>query len=319
MTGEVDEDALERVLEGSRSSLSPSRDFESQTTDNSLRRELESEVECPVCYNIPRTLPVPCCPAGHITCSRCRSRVVHCPTCRRQLGENTSHLAAAIIDKVNHKCRFWEHGCGYKSLLKDLESHEEICTERTVQCPLPNGCEEIIPLKNFHLHAMRNGCAVAMKPVMKFNLSRGFLSWDGPGHHMGEAFNKSEDLAWSFFHTRRDDNDFFFSAQYYAVEQLFMFYVTVMAGKDVADSYWAVVEVVKGDLSMKYRGPVLALDRLPSGERELMNEEGCFVVHYRGMRNFLVVTEVGENRNKAWSVDFDAKVDILEREEHRQE
>ena len=31
-----------------------------------LESELESVVECPVCYNIPRDLPIPCCPAGGI-------------------------------------------------------------------------------------------------------------------------------------------------------------------------------------------------------------------------------------------------------------
>ena len=65
--------------------------------------DLESVVECPVCLVIPRDLPIPCCPAGHIICRPCRGRVLHCPTCRRQLGDNTSSLAAALIERVKHK------------------------------------------------------------------------------------------------------------------------------------------------------------------------------------------------------------------------
>ena len=34
--------------------------------------DLESVVECPVCLVIPRSLPIPCCPAGHIMCRPCR-------------------------------------------------------------------------------------------------------------------------------------------------------------------------------------------------------------------------------------------------------
>ena len=60
-------------------------------------------MECPVCLTIPRSLPIPCCPAGHILCRSCRARVLHCPTCRRQLEDNTSSLAATLIERVRHR------------------------------------------------------------------------------------------------------------------------------------------------------------------------------------------------------------------------
>ena len=43
---------------------------------------IEKLLECPVCYNIPRDLPIPQCPAGHIICKTCRDPVSMCPTCR---------------------------------------------------------------------------------------------------------------------------------------------------------------------------------------------------------------------------------------------
>ena len=35
---------------------------------STLEEELESSLQCPVCLLIPRTLPVPACPSGHIMC-----------------------------------------------------------------------------------------------------------------------------------------------------------------------------------------------------------------------------------------------------------
>ena len=34
-----------------------------------------------------------------------------------------------------------------RSLLVDLVSHEASCLERTIHCPAPNGCDEVVQLK----------------------------------------------------------------------------------------------------------------------------------------------------------------------------
>lgn len=62
------------------------------------------ELECPVCYNIPREFPIPACPAGHVVCKTCRVKVQKCPTCRMKFtkgGVNT--LAASMIEKIPHR------------------------------------------------------------------------------------------------------------------------------------------------------------------------------------------------------------------------
>lgn len=38
-------------------------------------KDLRESVECPVCFNIPRSPPVPCCKNGHFICQRCKSKV----------------------------------------------------------------------------------------------------------------------------------------------------------------------------------------------------------------------------------------------------
>lgn len=277
-----------------------------------LQVEIESVVECPVCYTIPRHLPIPCCPAGHILCQICRARVLHCPTCRRQLEDNTSSLAAALIEKVKHKCKFWDKGCQHRALLADLLSHEGVCPERTVHCPSPNGCDEVVQLKDFHKHAVRNQCCVDLKRPTKFNLSKGWLRWDGATLRKASEFNLGEDLAWTFFHLEKFESDFFFSAQYFAGEQLFLFYVMVLGGVETAEKYNTHIKLTSKESRVKlsFEGPVLPLDRVPATEEALMYSSCCFTVHYRAMRPLLSVTEVGENRNVSWSVDFLAEVDV---------
>ena len=74
----------------------------------SLMSRIQSQLECPVCFIIPRELPVPSCPSGHIVCRPCKERVRDCcPTCRQPMPPNmTNSLAAALIDEVPLKCKY---------------------------------------------------------------------------------------------------------------------------------------------------------------------------------------------------------------------
>jgi len=277
--------------------------------------DLASVVECPVCLMVPRDLPIPCCTAGHIICQRCRARVLHCPTCRRQLGDNTSSLAAALIERVKHRCKYYEFGCERKDLLSVLVPHEEICSQRTVNCPQPNGCNEPVQMIKFSQHATQNGCSVQMKAERtKFNLSKGWMQWDGLSLRKGEEFDLREDLAWTFFHTSKFSQHFYLSVQYYSLEKLFLFYVMVDSGQEIAEDYRANISISNDDqtVDINFSGPVLAIDRIPKTEKLLLMNPGCWIVHYRAMRNLLSITEVGENRNCCWSVDFSASIDITD-------
>ena len=79
----------------------------------------------------------------------------------------------------------------------------------------------------------------------------------------GEEFNLKEDLAWTFFHFSKFQRQFYLSAQYYANEQLFLFYVMVIGGQEVAEDYSASISISNDDQSVtsSFRGPVLAVDR----------------------------------------------------------
>ena len=97
---------------------------------------IESLLKCPICFNIPRDLPIPSCPSGHIVCRPCKERVEDCPTCRQPMPANmTNSLAAALIEKVQHRCKFSDQGCAVKMILKDLVTHEKQCLERPIYRP----------------------------------------------------------------------------------------------------------------------------------------------------------------------------------------
>ena len=93
------------------------------------------------------------------------------------------------------------------------------------------------------------------RDVLKLNCKRGSFS--------GEEFNLTEDLAWTFFHFSQHNQQFYLSAQYYASEKLFLFYVMVIGGQEVAEDFRANISIANEDHSIKieFQGPVLAVDR----------------------------------------------------------
>ena len=70
---------------------------------------------------------------------------------RRLFQDGTSSLAAALIEKVPHKCKFSVYGCEVKDLLGPLKVHEVKCAERTIRCLLFE-CRDIIQVKKFEEH-----------------------------------------------------------------------------------------------------------------------------------------------------------------------
>ena len=124
----------------------------------------EESLECPVCYKIPRELPISCCEAGHIICQSCRERVANCPTCRGSLDSNiTSSLAGKLIMIVKHKCKFSFYGCETKMKLDEILVHEETCPERTVTC-LGFGCDNEVQMRKFNEHVTEEACALPIHP-----------------------------------------------------------------------------------------------------------------------------------------------------------
>ena len=56
-------------------------------------------LECPVCFRLPLTFPIPQCHNGHILCKFCRTKVRCCPVCRAELGQAVSLVAENILGR----------------------------------------------------------------------------------------------------------------------------------------------------------------------------------------------------------------------------
>ena len=129
-------------------------------SSESFIEKIHRFVECPICYLLPRTLPVSSCSRGHIVCESCRGNVHVCPLCRSSLYNNcTNAVAGLIIEVATHKCRYNMFGCSVKGNIQDIENHENHCKERTVHCPFV-GCREEIQMKLFESHAITKECGI---------------------------------------------------------------------------------------------------------------------------------------------------------------
>lgn len=101
-------------------------DFQTQT---------EAILACPVCYKMPRQLPVHSCCFGHIVCQDCQPSITFCPLCRNTMMYATNTLVGQICQLADHACKFSSLGCVVKMKLGEIQLHEYQCPERTVECP----------------------------------------------------------------------------------------------------------------------------------------------------------------------------------------
>lgn len=95
---------------------------------------LRTNLECPVCLEVPTSGPIAACPNGHLVCSKCKQNL--CPTCRVKMWGGKSLLAVTVIENIEHKCK--NEGCKELFPLSELEKHIKICQFRIISCPAPS-------------------------------------------------------------------------------------------------------------------------------------------------------------------------------------
>ena len=163
-------------------------------------KRIRSELECPVCFNIPRELPIPSCHSGHFVCRPCKKRVRDCPTCRKPMPAHmTNSVVGALIEQVEHKCKYSDQGCEVKMMLKDLVTHEKECPKRTFKCPYDN-CRSIVNLSNFNDHFLNRSFNLHSS---LFASGTGDISFRIPENNLMNYFCMHSLEAYSeFFHVR---------------------------------------------------------------------------------------------------------------------
>ena len=280
--------------------------------------DFEKDLECPVCFNIPRSVPIPSCPAGHIVCTTCKPKVKDCPTCRRNYPDGlevTSSLAASLIDKVPHRCKFSDYGCDVRLRLKDITKHEAKCPERTVKCPRRN-CRKNIQMKAFYEHVLSEKiCGVRLLGApadFLYKLSEGYLDWDGELFRKNDEFDTKIDKSFKIIVFRELGMDFYLSACYVASKKAFLFSVFLPSDKESAEPYNTKFIIENPSIrrqKMVFEGQVLSIEEIDSIlHPEVISKSWC--VNYEAVKPFLNVENISENNNHVWEVKLPIHVQV---------
>ena len=142
---------------------------EQEAGHKKMLAEQQKIVQCPVCLQMPREGPVPCCSHGHFICSQCLDEMKkegknNCPTCRVPMGQGKSLLALTVIKHARHECRL--QGCTEEIAFDNIKEHEEKCSWRLVICPgAEHSCAKIMPFKLVKDHI--KSCPGCARPTLR--------------------------------------------------------------------------------------------------------------------------------------------------------
>ena len=101
---------------------------------NSLESELDTWMNCPVCYEF-ISPPFMGCQNGHIVCNNCIPKVKKCPTCRRSSKFDCRQLVVEnIAMKKNWPCNMAHQGCKHVMKIDKFKEHALKCKFVATQC-----------------------------------------------------------------------------------------------------------------------------------------------------------------------------------------
>jgi len=239
--------------------------------------KIEESLQCPVCYKIPRKLPIPCCGAGHIVCQPCRSRVTHCPTCRGKMKSNTNTVVGDLIMLVFHKCKFSSLGCDVKMKLEDIAEHEKDCPERTARCPEAE-CKEEFQFKNFDQHVLsKHSLKCFFKNGAKYVVSKE----DIEENSMLIATKLGGFSAHNFVFNLIVDYD--------STEQSLVLFMVLPQDVEIASKFTAKMTITHPDsprTKLTYECPVLSTEEASGIYRIEENMYKYWIISYKVMRSF---------------------------------
>ena len=90
---------------------------------------VKEDLKCPVCVDIPVSLPIFQCFNGHIICNFCFPKLESCPVCRVDLILPIRALTAENMwRKMLQECK--HKGCNQQIQIRNIEEHENTCGMR---------------------------------------------------------------------------------------------------------------------------------------------------------------------------------------------
>ena len=142
---------------------------------NPNSEEVQDELQCPVCFKVPRTTPVYQCKEGHIHCKDCHPKLKNCPVCRSNVLDIRALTAEKWISKTPLKCSYHDSGCDEKEMvLNECNEHEKDCKYRPMKC-FTKKCKEMVPVCKFIEHIRANHKEIklaksnSVKAVLRFS------------------------------------------------------------------------------------------------------------------------------------------------------
>ena len=115
-----------------------------------ISNDFRKDFECPVCLEIPKSIPIFQCESGHIHCNVCHPKLQNCPICRVKLGHTRSLMSEKMFQQIQIKCSY--EACSEMVLIQDVQNHEEKCEFRTVSCPVNKVCREKLSVNQLQKH-----------------------------------------------------------------------------------------------------------------------------------------------------------------------
>ena len=99
-----------------------------------LSEALLKELECPVCieYMVP---PIKLCTNGHNICSKCRPRVIFCPTCKASFSNIRNVTLENIVRIQKYPCANRQNGCLELFSIEHIAKHNAGCVYGKIKCP----------------------------------------------------------------------------------------------------------------------------------------------------------------------------------------
>eukprot|EP00092_Neocalanus_flemingeri_P028601 GFUD01031058.1.p1 GENE.GFUD01031058.1~~GFUD01031058.1.p1 ORF type:complete len:298 (+),score=24.42 GFUD01031058.1:242-1135(+) len=256
--------------------------------------QLKEKIECPVCFEIPQTGPVPVCPNGHFVCNECKGDA--CPTCRVGMGDGKSLLAVTVIENIDHRCRFFD--CGEFFPHDRIEEHAKVCGHRTVICP-HSRCNRKVGLSKLlgHLNEILGDCSYGSDRIENVSLVDKVSAVQTLNFSASEMSRKGKFVSYKL-HTFAYE-DISFCIKVGKRDWLYHFYRVMFAAEEVCSEYKIEMTVHERNatsddsvVTFKFCGKPCSID---IDEKEIYGLK----IDKTGMEQIL-----NKSRNGAFSVSF---------------
>jgi hypothetical protein len=273
---------------------------------------VEREVECPICFEIPRDGVMLQCCNGHNVC----------PTCKNQLDANNrkcpqgqcSYLnpparSRTVADLVacfpfKFPCKFAtarDHNhssCEVVGTNDMLQRHEAICEHRSVECPTST-CKKSVSAKRLIEHFEREHNVEVFDDVrdtmiLRFLWKREYI-WRCGG--------------WCSEPVGVEGGGWAFPCAHFSLGQVYI-WLQMAAHRGVTDKLKCKISLSQAVFAMRATAPVYPIDW---NRERIIQDEGCVRLNGWAVRRILTEDITEEQRKKGYSSRFKVKFTIVAR------